>query len=163
MNVSLLFLCLPQGPKAATVPAGALLSAALTVPSGCGLPALFVWQALKELPQRGAVLPSPSRSACKDQLSMLTCSLPLVCPIPTSAVSRLFTLKASTRPRSFRKGAEWHEAPDIPFIPKDFAYFTNPWTYFQISELILNWCLNKELHYTKIHKGSGTSQPYNHW
>lgn len=52
---------------------------------------------------------------------------------------------------------------EVPFIPKDLTYCTNPGTYFHISELILNPCLNKELCYTKIYNCSGTSQPYNRW
>lgn len=59
INVSLLFLCLLESPNAATVPAGPLLSATLTVPSGCRLHGLLAWQTLKEPPRLGAVLPFP--------------------------------------------------------------------------------------------------------
>lgn len=70
-------------------------------------------------------------------------------------LSSSYLVKVSSRLRSFRKRSEWHEIPEVPFNPGHIFNF-----------LILNWCLNKKLHYTSytnIHECSETAQPYNHW
>lgn len=163
--MSLLFSCLPWGPEKAAVPAVPIVSAAPHVTRATWLRAVG---SARIAATRGAPEIRSSPALCPHTELQRPAENPeqfaaLVRPIPTGAVSKLFTLNASNRPQSFRKEAEWHEIPEVMLSPKNPTYFTNPGTCFQNYELTLSQGLNKELHHTKIHKCCGISQPYSQW